>query len=600
MCRNLDLVREVQALKLDVRKRACAICPHREDCAYLGQRKHRADLWLVAHQIAFEAKPRALGDLAAVIIDENALTAALEGIDRAITLPLGPFSRIDDAGGSMATDRLLFLRRLALDVLTDLPDGPLPRDAFRDAGFLPTSATEARGLEWQTLIDVDLSPDMTPAARRDALGAAARNGDLGRRVMFWTALHALLQPGVPAQSGWASLSTEDDKDGHPVRLLTLKGRREVGKRWRVPTLHLDATARPELLRYVWPDIRQTADIRLQTPHQRIVQTGDCAFALSRLDVEGARSDDERRHRQRNSRDLHAIVCQAARRRAGRVLVVAQERIEEALQAAGNLPGNIEWGHHNGVRGRDVWGPNGKDGGVATLIVVGRTMPPSTAIARMGEALTGQAMPARQYERGTAWRELADGSARRCEAMRYPDPVGEALRWQACEAEVMQIIGRARGVNRGPDNPVGVLVLTDTPLPLPVTLISAATLDPSPADLMLAAGGVVLTNCTDAATAYPDLWRTREAAKKALQRKVDKSATCRGRLGTIPYEDISLIRECPQPLRAVEYQRAGAGRSAARAFYDPILVPDPVSWLFEKLGELADWNAEPGATENQGS
>ena len=183
---------------------------------------------------------------------------------------------------------------------------------------------------------------------------------------------------------------------------------------------------------------------------------------------------------------------------------------------------------------------------------------------------------------------------------YPDPVCEALRWQACEAEVMQIIGRARGVNRSPDNPVDVLVLTDTPLPLPVTLISAATLDPSPSDLMLAAGGVVLTNCTDAATAYPDLWRTREAAKKALQRKVDKSATCRGRLGTIPYEDISLIRECPQPLRAVEYQRAGAGRSAARAFYDPILVPDPVSWLFEKLGELADWNAEPGATENQGS
>jgi putative DNA primase/helicase len=594
MCRNLELVREVQALKLDVRKRACAICPHREDCAYLGQRKHRADLWLLAHQIVFEAKPRALGDLAAVIIDENPLTAALEGIDRAITLPLGPFSRIDDVGSSsLATDRLLFLRRLALDVLTGLPDGPLPGNAFRDAGFLPTSAQEARALEWQTLIDVDLSPDMTPAARRDALGAAARNGDLGRRVMFWTALHALLQPGAPVQSGWASLGTEDDKDGHPVRLLTLKGRREVGKRWRVPTLHLDATARPELLRYVWPDIRQTADIRLQTPHQRIVQTGDCAFALSRLDVEGARSDDERRHRQRNLRDLHAIVCRAARRHAGRVLVVAQERIEEALQAAGNLPRNIEWGHHNGVRGRDVWGPNGKDGGVATLIVVGRTMPPSTAIARMGEALTGQAMPARQYERGMAWRELADGSAQRCEAMRYPDPVGEALRWQACEAEVMQIIGRARGVNRGLDNPVDVLVLTDTPLPLPVTLIQAATLDPSPDDLMLAAGGVVLTNCTDAATAFPDLWQTRAAAKSALQRaKADNLATHPRQMGANPYEDISLIRECTH-LDRVEYQKAGARFSRSVGFYDPALVPDPVSWLFEKLGELSDRDAEPG-------
>ena len=64
------------------------------------------------------------------------------------------------------------------------------------------------------------------------------------------------------------------------------------------------------------------------------------------------------------------------------------------------------------------------------------------------------------------------------------------------------------------------MLTDTPLPLPVTLIPAATLDPSPPNLRLAAGGVVLTNCPDAATAYPDLWRSREPAKKALQRGAD--------------------------------------------------------------------------------
>ena len=54
------------------------------------------------------------------------------------------------------------------------------------------------------------------------------------------------------------------------------------------------------------------------------------------------------------------------------------------------------------------------------------------------------------------------------------------------------------------------------------------------------------------------------------------------------------------MRVAEYQRAGAGRSAAKAFYDPALVPDPVAWLFEKLGDLSDWDAEPGAAENQGS
>jgi len=152
------------------------------------------------------------------------------------------------------------------------------------------------------------------------------------------------------------------------------------------------------------------------------------------------------------------------------------------------------------------------------------------------------------------------------------------------------------VNRGPDNPVDVLVLTDTPLPLPVTLIHAVALDPSPNDLMLAAGGVVLTNATDVATAYPNLWRTRAAAKSALQRAVDKSTSYRERLGANPTRDITLIRECTQPLRAVEYQRAGAGRSAAMAFYDPAVVPDPVAWLFEKLGELADWDADPATSE----
>lgn len=289
MCRNLDLVREVQALKLDVHKRACAICPHRDGCAYLAQNQQCAELWLVAHQMLFEAKPRAIGDLVAVMIDENPLQAALEGIERAITLPLATLARIDrieGSGGSLATDRLLYLRGLALQVLHELPDGPLPKDPFITAGLIPNSAQEARRLEWQTHVDVELSPDMTPEARREALRAAGRNADLGRRVMFWTAIGALLDPGGPSQSGWASIATEDDENGTPVRFLILKGRRDVGRRWQAPTLHLDATGRSELLRYIWPSVKQSAYVRLQAPYQRIVQTGDQAFALSRLDVEG--------------------------------------------------------------------------------------------------------------------------------------------------------------------------------------------------------------------------------------------------------------------------------------------------------------------------
>ena len=97
-----------------------------------------------------------------------------------------------------------------------------------------------------------------------------------------------------------------------------------------------------------------------------------------------------------------------------------------------------------------------------------------------------------------------------EADRHPDPLAEAIRWQSCEGELVQIIGRARGVNRTAADPVDVLVLTDVPLPMPLAgTLDAVELTPGPADQMMAAGGVIIENPTDAALAYPFLWATRK-------------------------------------------------------------------------------------------
>ena len=551
MCRNYDLFREVQALKLDAEKQVCGICPHGPkqagDCAYLAQRKLRADLWFAAHNMIFEAKPKALGKPAAVIVDESPLGAALEGVERdkqhpgrsSITLPLDVLARPDRVEGSdsmLTTDRLLYLRRLVLDVLRPMTDGPLPRGAFDYAGLTAATAREAQRLEWRTLIEVELSAAMKPAERREALAKASRNGDLGRRVMLWGALAALLADDGPEQSGWASICTDAERrgpDGAAVRYLELKGRRAIGKAWHVPTLALDATARPELLRYLWPDLRAAADVRLQAPHQTIRQTTDADQGLSRIDVDGARDDAERRHRARRLRDLHAIVCREGRRCApGQVLVVAQERIEEGLRALGNIPRNVVLAHHNAVRGLDRWG------GARAVVVIGRTLPPSTTIARMTEALTGVAQQSADYERGEVARELADGTMQGAEWWRCRDPIAEALRWQTCEAEVAQIIGRARGVNRTAGDPVDVLVLSDLALPLPVVPVALADLAPSAADLMLAAGGVALENASDVAAAYPGLWRNRETAKSALRK---------GQMGENPYNSI-FIREITHLVR----------------------------------------------------
>jgi hypothetical protein len=99
---------------------------------------------------------------------------------------------------------------------------------------------------------------------------------------------------------------------------------------------------------------------------------------------------------------------------------------------------------------------------------------------------------------------------------------------------------------------------------------------------MAAEGVVLTNPKDMSEAWPQMWATADAAKKALQR------ARRGNEGH--FSSISILLEnCPSFQRLL-YRTARRGRPVA-AFYDPALVPDPRAWLENKLGPLASLSFE---------
>ena len=56
--------------------------------------------------------------------------------------------------------------------------------------------------------------------------------------------------------------------------------------------------------------------------------------------------------------------------------------------------------------------------------------------------------------------LDDGETVPAELNCHPDPVAESIRWQICEGEIVQIIGRGRGINRTAKNPLDVIVMTD--------------------------------------------------------------------------------------------------------------------------------------------
>jgi hypothetical protein len=137
---------------------------------------------------------------------------------------------------------------------------------------------------------------------------------------------------------------------------------------------------------------------------------------------------------------------------------------------------------------------------------------------------------------------------------------------------------ARGERRGAECPVEVLVLTDVPLPLPLPIditLRAGDLTPSPTELMLAAGGIAFGNPTDAAIAYPDLWPSREAAKKAFSRT---------QLGTNPNRKY-LYGNVPNCVTWT-YQKAGQRQRRVTALVDPVMLPDPAAAITLAIGPLA--------------
>jgi putative DNA primase/helicase len=226
-----------------------------------------------------------------------------------------------------------------------------------------------------------------------------------------------------------------------------------------------------------------------------------------------------------------------------------------------------------VAGIDRWG------GVQRLVVVGRTLPRPGDVERLAEALTGAAVVQRatRYERRDSAIQLADGSSVTAEADFHPDAVSEAVRWQICEGELIQIIGRGRGSSRSAAKPLDVLVLTDRPLPLEIQkAVTWESLAPSPVDWMLSREGVAVLSPTDAAHCFPDLWSNAAAARKAFSR--DHRVTN-------PFKDYLYKGNVTLCLVAT-YQKAGERQRPAKVIFDRSKKLDLHGWLEDRVGELA--------------
>ena len=589
MCAEWETVREAEAVWADIDTEVCQVCPHFETCGYLSQKTQEADIWVAAHHMTGKEAPTAIkrNGIAAIVIDETPIKSAIKSRTD-IPLDLLEYGAMALSPKKDEAYDLSDLRQRVLNILANEEDGFVKRAAFikEDNGISEKDVGIAIALEWKRKIKRKQIRDWR---------LRENNKTLGKAHMLWNAIGKLVADDGPEASG--HLYLHRNKDG--VRIVTVSGRAEVHSDWHVPTLHIDARHAPDLLKHFWPQVEDKGQIAIAAPHQTIRQYAGRSYSLGYL----APSEDAKRDalNRKHRRTVKAFICRRARELGGKALVIGNKDVVQLM----NVPKHIQSAWFGAVAGRDSWGD------VRLLVVLGRPQPKPSEVEWQAAAITGTAVqkiagskeadPSKTwYPKSDTFRfKRQDGEVTRLPAQAdcHPDALCERLREETCTGQIVQAIGRARGVNRKAvsdagtyNGPVEVIVLTDAVLPntLPVDeFLSDDDLAVSPFDLMLAEGGIAFEDGASAAMAYPDIWPTVWAGKKAVQRQ---------RWGTKSYID-TLIGECPSAL----FQRDGNGKRPERCFYDARIVQNPRTALMHRVGLLAsfeDFGAASDANQNQ--
>lgn len=596
MCLNLEAVEDALKIGEDVERSVCGTgkpdkpsCPYFGQCAYQRQKKTvaRADVVIASHQALFHRLPKEVSKgLGLVIVDEawwqnglapNRETRLAGFADVPLSYPVRRKAKIEGRKltgvwrlerDEEATNDLHVLSARAEAAFASIPEGELvSKEAVLAAGLSASDCAEALKLEWRRKIEGVIHPGMRPDARREAVLIAEGNATIPRRAGIWTALEELLK-GEATHTGRLQMSTRSGVEG-PARVVLLHTRQPIRDDIaELPILCMDATMPVQIVRYYLPRLAVLAEVQASAPHMELHQvTG--GWGKTSLVTSDRAAPEENRRRQGLVGELADFVRLNS---GGNALVITYEAIEQSFAGPG-----IRTGHFNAIAGLDVF----RD--VRSLFVIGRPLPDGRELRAAALALTGRAIQPEDGQRETRGVLMADGSGAAMNVRAFADPDLEALRVAITESEVIQAIGRGRGVNRNADTPLSVFVLADVALPLPVTRLAAWEHVRPDVLARMRARGVVLLGATDAAKAYPDLFPTPEAARKAIQR-----SGVGGYFPDIPLGSI-LLGVCPgNRLVEVEYRPGGRGQQERRAWASETVLKNLPTWLEALVGPLVHY------------
>jgi putative DNA primase/helicase len=631
MCLDQDAVNDAMRSGANVSEACCYKadretgdvyrCPFFDQCKYqqmLAEAK-AADTLIIPHEVMFGSIPSSIGRFGLVVADEAFWQKGLKGVDgEPIKLTVDTLTEecpeiFNEEGDrdDFATNDLVAARAKLAKAMRAAKDGPLNRRHLIEAGLTVAECGDAKKLEWRRITRPNIVPGMDPLERKDEADRTEHSGKRVRLVArLWSCVADLLSAEEPELLSGNLIIGKTDGPAGPARSVTLRWRDDLSTRVTdLPILHLDATMRAPLVRAYLPHVEIMDEVQATMPFVTVRQVYDKPFSGHMLITQGVEyksdeyldPDEVERLRKRRDSDNKTRVNHAQRvlwyirqralefRGMGGlydeggenekqidVLVICQQGLEHLLPTVGQVPPGVEIAHYNDVAGSNRWEK------VACIIMVGRPLPSPGSVEAMCGALTGiHPASCQPSEKGRVWYDkveqgirLADGRGLKIDGAQHPDPMAEDIRWSICEGQVIQGIGRPRGVNRTEADPLQIDILTN--LCLPVTVDEAVEWkDVAPTEFdEMRSRGAVLENSADMHKAFDDLWVSPKAARHAKERTAPKP------LYMSSYKGNGAV------LSQVTYQPAGPGQKPRTGWFDLSAIPDPAAWLTEKVGKLA--------------
>jgi bifunctional DNA primase/polymerase-like protein/primase-like protein len=555
MCLNPVAVKKAMECGADITKTCCKhgskVCAFFKQCAYQKQMpKEMPSVWIIAHDMLFHYV-KAFGNPIMVIIDESFWQKGIVGMHESDEVVLR-LDGISNKATELQDGNLAALRdRLVETLLMQEHDGGVVREHL-DAVFNdPTNRLSDIGWairrEWDHLgrLKIGLEPGMS----EDEIAALDVTAIRHSRDMIriWEDVLNLINNFEISVSGRLTLLHESRR-----RCIQWRGVSRINRKFIGPTLLIDATLpAPSILEIYHPRAEVVADIGVaMPPHVRIKQILNAPTTSRKLNSAS--------HLMELRRHVLQSWMQYGRQRT---LVITQKKAADWLMES-KLPESISIEHYNAIGGLDAY----RD--VRLMILAGRTAPGPQAMEVLAGIMTGaQPVLIASGPSGFSWYgpavhgiRLADGSGLAVDADRHPDPVVEDIRWLICEAELIQALGRARGINRTSELPLDIELLFNNVLPVTVAVVTNWEI---PSLLIeTAVEGVMLTAPVDMVRAWPKLWPNEKAADRTLKEGVQ----------ALP------------GFVEVTYQLVGAKKKRRRGWFSPDI--DPESWIKDRLGPVA--------------